>query len=208
MSTFDHPWFLCGGWAVDAWLGRQTRDHQDIDIAVAQEGQRTLRDYLADWHLIAHHPDDAGDVTAIWDGRHLRLPAHIHARPPGEANLAALLDWVPGPRRRAPDGLDVEFVLEAVGAGEWVLSDEPRLALPLDQAVRPSPAGVPAGSPAVLAYFKATAYWGRPGYPRHHDLADFEALLPLLAPAEAAWLREALRTFTHPWPTWESTIDD
>ncbi len=26
MSTYRHMWCLCGGWAVDAWLGRQTRD--------------------------------------------------------------------------------------------------------------------------------------------------------------------------------------
>ena len=34
MSAFRPKWSLCGGWAADAWLGRQTRDHADIDIAV------------------------------------------------------------------------------------------------------------------------------------------------------------------------------
>jgi len=199
MSTFDHPWFLCGGWAVDAWLGRQTRDHQDIDIAIAHGGQRALREHLAGWHLIAHHADDAGNVTATWDGRNLRLPAHIHARPPGEANLAALLDWVPGPRQRDPDGLDVEFILDEVREGQWLLEGDPPVPVPLDEAVRPSPAGVPAAVPRVLMYHKATAYWGRPGYPRRHDLEDFQALKPLLTRDDEAWLRDALAAFVHPW---------
>jgi hypothetical protein len=199
MSTFDQPWFLCGGWAVDAWLGRQTRNHQDTDIAVAQDGQRALFEHLACWHLIAHHPDDAGDTTAFWDGRHLRLPAHIHARPPGEANLAALLDWVPGPRRRDPDGLDVEFILDDIRDGEWVLDAPPPLRIPLDEAVRRSPTGVPSPVPKVLMYLKATAYWGMPGYPRGHDLDDFRALMPLLSTDDKAWLNRALGAFVHPW---------
>lgn len=197
MSTFDRPWFLCGGWAVDAWIGAQRRGHQDIDIAVFADSQRPLFEHLAGWHLIAHHPDDAGDVTAAWDGRHLRLPAHIHARPPGEANLEALLDWVPGPRKRDPDGLDVEFILDESRDGEWLLDE--RLSLPLERAVRPSPPGLPAAAPAVLAYFKATAYWGRPGYPRPHDLDDFRALFPLLSGEDVQWLKTALGAFVHPW---------
>jgi hypothetical protein len=33
MSIFRSWWALCGGWAVDAWIGEQTRDRVDIDIA-------------------------------------------------------------------------------------------------------------------------------------------------------------------------------
>lgn len=199
MATFERQWFLCGGWAVDAWLGRQTRDHQDIDIAIAHDAQGALLDHLPGWHLIAHHPDDAGDIRRIWDGRDLRLPAHIHARPPGEANLKALLDWVPGPRKREPDGLDVEFVLDEFGDGTWLLDGAAGLRVPLEEAVGRSPAGIPAAVPRVLMYFKATAYWGLPGYPRRHDLDDFRALAPLLSPDDAAWLRAVLGSFVHPW---------
>src|ERR1700754_1320213 len=47
MSAFDerrlHAW-VAGGWAVDAVVGRQTRDHGDLDLAV-DGGQ--LREILA-----------------------------------------------------------------------------------------------------------------------------------------------------------------
>lgn len=54
MSTFRPRWSLCGGWAVDAWLGRQTRDHADVDIAVFQDDHSALFEDLSGWQLIAH----------------------------------------------------------------------------------------------------------------------------------------------------------
>ncbi|MFB4283322.1 nucleotidyltransferase domain-containing protein [Nonomuraea sp. MTCD27] len=39
---FRPAWFLCGGWAADAWLGRQTRDHCDVDIAVFHPDQHAI----------------------------------------------------------------------------------------------------------------------------------------------------------------------
>jgi len=201
MSTFNHPWSVCGGWAVDAWLGRQTRDHQDFDITVFHDDQRALFEHLAGWRLVAHGPNVEGNPTDLWDGRQLDLPAHIHARPGGDANLKALLDGISSPGSRDPDGLDLEFILNERRDGEWLLSDGPGVSLPLDQAVRRSPAGLPTAVPRVLMYFKATAYWGTPGYPRRHDLDDFRALIPLLSPEDMDWLQRSLAAFVHPWLT-------
>ena len=36
-------WWLRGGWAVDFFLGRVTRDHHDIDVFVVDEGWGPLR---------------------------------------------------------------------------------------------------------------------------------------------------------------------
>src|SRR2546422_8238816 len=77
MSAFLAPWAICGGWAIDAWLGHQTRDHADVDISVLADDQRVLFDHLAGWQLVAH---DLNDRHQPWDGRHLDLPNHIQAR--------------------------------------------------------------------------------------------------------------------------------
>src|SRR5262245_56356854 len=40
------PWGIAGGWAVDLFLDRVTREHQDIEIAIFRDDQLVLQDYL------------------------------------------------------------------------------------------------------------------------------------------------------------------
>ncbi len=39
-------WYVCGGWALDLFLGRVTRAHKDVDVAVAL--QQPLEQEAAD----------------------------------------------------------------------------------------------------------------------------------------------------------------
>lgn len=75
---FAPSWLLCGGWAADAWLGRQTRDHFDVDIAVFHHDQSAIFQHFPDWALVGHDPNVPDETTEPWNGRHLDLPAHIH----------------------------------------------------------------------------------------------------------------------------------
>jgi hypothetical protein len=42
MEGADFPWFVAGGWAIDLFLGTRTRDHEDLEIAVASSFFETL----------------------------------------------------------------------------------------------------------------------------------------------------------------------
>ena len=115
MSTFDGPWFLIGGWAIDAWLGRQSRDHGDVDIGYFRDSEQQVFRHLAGWHMAAHDTPDA-DHDDEWDGHALDFPAHIHARKPG---------W--------PE-LDLN-ANERVG-DEWIVNADPRLTVRIGDAIR------------------------------------------------------------------------
>jgi hypothetical protein len=173
MSTFHPRWRLCGGWAVDAWIGRQTRDHADVDIAVFRDDERAIFDHLAGWQLIAHDTPDA-DHTDSWDGRPLNFPAHIHAR--------------------SHDGFNLEVLLNERSGRDWIFSREPRVAMPLRRGARQSAWGVPTVVPEVLLFYKAKDL-------RTHDELDFLALLPHLTEKQCYWLREAI-SLVHPGHPW------
>ena len=55
--------WLDGGWAVDAWLGRQTRPHADVDIVIESKDLRTLVDALRE----RGYDDVPRDDTRAWN---------------------------------------------------------------------------------------------------------------------------------------------
>jgi len=197
MSTFSAPWALCGGWAIDAWLGRQTRDHQDIDICVFIQDQRPLFDHLTGWQLVAHGPNTPVDTNEPWDGRRLDLPVHIHGRlDKGEA----LPDGILTPQQGF--SLDIQFGDRS--GPHWILSPQPRIRVPLQEGVQQSPWGLPTVVPEVLLFFKATAYFGieeQMTGGRFQDEPDFLALLPRLTEEQHHWLRQSIALLhqDHPW---------
>ncbi len=188
LHGFDAPWILCGGWAADAWLGRTTRNHWDVDIAVFHHDQRALFDHLTGWALVAHDPNAADDTTEPWTGRHLDPPAHIHA-----PTLAGPLATSPTARHT---DFEFEFLLIERSGHDWVLHTQPHIAVPLDRATQQSIWGLTIAAPEIVLFYKALNE-----SIRLHDERDLQALLPTLTETQRTWLRDALAKvqFTHPW---------
>jgi Aminoglycoside-2''-adenylyltransferase len=51
LADFPCRWWLGGGWAIDAWFGTQSREHEDIEICVARQDQDTIFAYCAAWQF-------------------------------------------------------------------------------------------------------------------------------------------------------------
>jgi hypothetical protein len=173
MEAFGSTWSLCGGWAVDSWLGRQTREHLDVDIAIFRDDERAIFEHLADLHLAAHDTPDATHNDR-WDGRALDFPAHIHAT--------------------FEDGLPWELQLNERSGRDWILGRDPRITIPVERFAQSSSWGLPTMAPEVLLWYKAEAS-------RSHDEADLRAVVPHLTDGQRDWLREAITLAhgDHPW---------
>jgi hypothetical protein len=81
----------------------------------------------------------------------------------------------------------------------WISKRDSRIRLPLEQATFVAADGIRYLRPAVSLQMKA----------KHHrakDEADLAATLPLLEPADIAWLHEAI-TLTQPEHPWLSVLD-
>jgi hypothetical protein len=172
LDGFPTDWYLCGGWAVDAWLGRTTREHKDVDIAVFREALPAVLDHFADWALLAHDarlPDD----DQQWTGRPVKLPAHIHAR---------------------HDDVDLDIQVNERIRGRWQLSRRPQVTADAQRSVGQSAWALPVLSPEIVPFYKAEDT-------RPHDQQDFNALLPLLDRRQTLWLRQAVGR-VHPRHDW------
>jgi hypothetical protein len=196
---FGPPWLLSGGWAADAWLGRQTREHGDVDITVFHRDQHAIFEHLKGWALVGHDPNVPDDTTEPWNGRQLDLPAHIHVPVPGSPLATSTA--------ATHSAYEFEFLLNEGSDQRWILNRDLDIAVAPDRCIRQSPWGLPTATPDVVLFFKgggdlSTAEMRAAQKPfRSRDEQDFFALLPILTATQRSWLRSSLSRIRpeHPW---------
>lgn len=169
LARLPCQWHIAGGWAIDLFLGRVTRPHHDIDICLARHDQLLLQDYFPNCSFTCVE----NSHERPWaKNEFLEKPIHEI--------------WMRG------DNYALEFLLDDIVDGQWFSRRDHAVRLPLDQAVLQSAAtGISFAAPQVALYFKAKKA-------RDKDTADFLSCLPLLSPAQKAWLLDTIRR-DHPW---------
>jgi hypothetical protein len=175
LAGLDCPWWICGGWALDLFLGRETRRHDDLDVAVLRHDQVALYEQLGDWELryatVDHRLNE-------WDGRWLDPPIHgIWARR--------------APGRESP--WTCEFLLNEAQNGQWLFRRNPAVTRALAE-IGAEVDGVPFLRPEIVLLYKA-------GEPSPKNDTDFAAAHKLLSENARNWLRRSLELCdpSHPW---------
>jgi hypothetical protein len=175
-SAYRGRWWLGGGWAIELFVGRPLRPHEDIDIEILRSEVYLVHEVLEGWEVHACRWPN-GDVFHLWDGDEL-LPPDVHDL------------WCrPGPD--APWGF--QFMVLDDDGDRWTYRRDARIGGAMDEltVVR---GGIPLLAPEVQLLYKSK---GR----RPKDEIDFAAALPLLGADRTAWLREALAISdpANPW---------
>jgi hypothetical protein len=166
MDSYPAPWWICGGWAIDLYLGMVTRRHEDLEIGVARADQGLLHDQASGWSLFKITD---GEIVDWPRGEWLQLPIHQVVV-----------------RNEGANPPEFEFFLNEVKDDRWHFRRDPQIHLPLGEAVVQSPAGVPVMAPQVQLLHKAR-------YHREKDDHDFRTALPHLDSRRRTWLRLALQ---------------
>jgi hypothetical protein len=170
MEGFPVPWYVSGGWAIDLFVGRITRQHEDLEIGVARHDQRFLHRQRQSWRLNKIVPGDPEAKILPWpESEWLDLPVH-----------QILV------RRDAAEPADFQFFLNEVTDGEWRFRRDPSIRRPAGSITLSGLDGIPILAPEIQLLYKAR--WHRPT-----DEHDFQAALPLLNPQRRAWLRSSLQ---------------
>jgi hypothetical protein len=174
------PWWIAGGWALDLFVGRQTREHADLDVEVLRRDQRALQEYLAGWDL---HTASGGALESWPQG--MPLPPEVNS----------VWAW---PSPGAPWALQVMFA--EAEEDLWLYPRHRSITRPLDRIGLRTAEGIPFLAPEVQLLYKSRA-------PRAKDQADFDHVLPSLAPDARRWLAGAL-TEAHPGQPWLARLPD
>ena len=188
-------WAVCGGFALDLFLGRETRVHGDLDMAVPEEDRAMIERFMLEqgWNVCEFRgqgrlrPLRPGDRSE--SGRNLmclREGCELVTFWPCDEPGMMLHEW-------HSEGIRtlnyMEFLFHQRQEGAYLFSEG--LTRSAEKAFL-SRDGVPYLAPELVLLYKAS----QPE--RSANRADFEAVFPLLEEEPRAWLLAALEP-GHPW---------
>jgi GNAT superfamily N-acetyltransferase len=180
LASCPVPWAVAGGWAIDVYLGRQTREHGDLEVAIPRARFAAYRPYF--------HAFDLYDVGA---GRVRRLGPEDEPDP--EHHQVWACEQAFGLWR-------MDTFLEPGDDETWVSHRDPRIRMPMSAAVRHSPEGIAYLAPEIVLLTKAK-------HARAKDEADLAVTLPTVDDEARRWLADAI-ALAHPGHAWLAAVRD
>jgi hypothetical protein len=175
MRGFERPWWIVGGWAVEAFTGVR-REHEDLDLSVLACDVPAFRAHLGDaW---TPWSNAGGTLRPLND----EFPDPLHV----EGQI-----WL---RRSAGDPWVVDLPITPDREGLWTNKRDPDHVLPVEQATWVADDGIRYLRPEIVLLYKAALH-------RPKDDGDLATVLPLLDEASRRWLRDAVGRLhpDHPW---------
>jgi hypothetical protein len=174
LRGIDIPWWIAGGWALDLFMGRQTRAHNDIEISVFRGDEDRVRHHLVDWEFFIV---ESGTLTSWPSGA--PLPGASHEL------------WC---RERGRDAWQLEMLIEEREGERWAYRRNPRIGAHSRDIGRLTGEGIPYIRPDIQLLYKSKASRGV-------DESDLLAVLPRLDAAQRATLSAWISATdpTHRW---------
>ncbi len=164
-------WFVCGGWAIDLFLGKVTREHTDVEVGCFRADQAHIHALVKNLQ-----PEFVLEKKFYpWkEGDNLKLPIHEV--------------WCQGSNPR------LEILFNEKEDDLFLYRRDTKVTRNLRKAILQNKEGVSFLAPEIVLLYKSKNIQDK-------DHCDFEAALPLLATEQRAWLKDALMHVygTHPW---------
>jgi aminoglycoside-2''-adenylyltransferase len=167
------PWWIAGGWALDLFMGTQSRPHRDLDVGILRRDAPRVIEALPDWEFFAAR-----------DGTLRRLEDRVP-----EPKVNSL--WC---RPQAASRWVLELLLDECDGDAWVFRRRRDIRRPLAAAIRFDRTRIPYLAPEIQLLYKAQR-------PRPEDDADFRQVAPRLDEGGRSFLHDALAGIDphHPW---------
>ncbi len=174
LGGYDRPWWIAGGYAIDALCGSGRREHADVDIGMFADDQLAIRAYLEPWDVQAADP-----------------PGTLRPWAMGEVLGPEVHDiWI---RADGNDAWRFQLMLDTQRDGMWIYRRDRRVKRTISKLTWEK-GGIRYLAPEIQLLYKC-------GLKRPKDGQDWRDALPCLGPAQRQWLLRSLRVAhpEHPW---------
>jgi hypothetical protein len=175
LEGFGRPWWVVGGWAIDAFTG-VPREHQDVDVSILACDVPALREQVRGrwdlWNLAGgdmrpltdQHPDVFHPASQIWVREHGDAP------------------WL------------IDLPLTPDRDGLWTNKFLPEHTAEIDEVTWVADNRIRYLNPEIVLFFKARKQ-------RTKDTHDLTQTWPTLTTPQQTWLHKTLHKTNphHPW---------
>ena len=167
-SSIPISWGIAGGWALDIHLGRETREHSDIDIVIFREDQQVMYQHLKnEWTLY-------------------------------KAKDGKLSPWKEKEYLDAINDVGVSRASQSPWAFQIMLMDcnQDYRIYRREKTIKVSKEELFSNDENKVPYLKSAfqlLYKGGSSQIREKDFRDFQSVLPSLSLKEKEWVKEALK---------------
>jgi len=207
LNEFPYPYAICGGYAFEMFLGKQTRPHGDLDISIFSDDRQHIVDFMLyrGWNVYIP-PNDMNYVKRISKGTDdsiLNSNGVFAIKPgcplfklesiPGDKSKFKFIDT--NKRQLNFDFIDIIFNQQQDNKFVfWQIADRGKnITRELDRAILHYE-GIPYLSPEVMLFIISPQEYFDSEYHREKNCIDFESTVPHLPRESKKWLINALET--------------
>jgi len=220
MKNCGFSYAICGGYALEIFLGKELRSHSDVDLSVFEEDRANIVKFLLEkgWNIYERlHGSTSGQLRNIPspdDEKLAKLPVvwaikpgnpkfKLEASPPNFAyeNIYNYYDYeIIGDEQTEFDFIEIFFNKKK--DGEFLFwpfffqdkEHEELVTRSLGKAILYSDEGIPYLAPEVIQFITAHPAYMDSDYHKTKNHIDFEAVIPFLPKESKNWLINALKT--------------
>jgi hypothetical protein len=193
LSDHGFDWYVCGGGAIDVFLGKQTRIHKDLDIAVFWEDRNSIIALMLATGWRVFEACGGGVIHELFDKQQPFEKRNLFCFTANENRCR--LEPMGGDRYRfglekkeQNDFTYVEFLFNQRDYEYFYLPGNASVKRNLNKALLESNK-IPYLAPEIVLFYKSSYLDSSDASDHNHD---FDLTLPLLDEEKKEWLRESL----------------
>ena len=190
------PYYVCGGFALELFLGKAMRSHSDLDISIFEENRKDAVEFLlaAGWKVYQRSQYqkqifDANDPLVL-------ECRNIWAIKPGSQIIVVPIDGEENLYDFEILGQQTEFnfiemVVDAKDEHNFLLGKDRNVSRAMDKAILFN-GDIPYMAPELVLFLKSHPTYLTHEWHKEKTPGDFEALIPALPDESREWLMKAL----------------